>query len=230
MKKIFMILPLALILCFMVDCHQEVKTKEMITKTEIENSIIIPGTWSLDVDSLRFIGDSYRYRARLGRSNLKIDVDYKSLKFGARQEKCDLFWRHVNQISRSLDPLFGAKFAYLGKVKFEDLTLNHLQKEQYSKERIMGDDSYNQLVPSTVIGIKTNNGNYAKMRIDGYLPRIINQELRENYHLRCTIVLYLESNKYESEGLTLRNENLGFRHHAIVNNSSSKYCLSTPED
>lgn len=194
MNKLYLILPFALTLCFMVGCQQVVKTIEKTTKTEIENAIIIPGTWLMDVDTMRYYGSKERFSASLERSKIK-DVDYNSLKFGASLEECDLFWRQGNQTSRSLNPWSGAEFAYLRDIKFEDLTFDDLQKGQYSKEKIIGDDNNNQLIPGIVIGIRTNNGNYAKMRIDGYFPRFSNQEIVENYHLKCTLVLY--SNKQE---------------------------------
>jgi len=195
MKKIINNLIFLLFAYFIVSCAKapEKKVEEVPRLTGVEQRIIIPGTWAYDVDSMRFGESLDRYRFFIEHVNKKIRVDYKTLKFGAYRDECDIFWEQIDRTRRRLVPWNGAELAILGMVNFEDVTLKDLLSAQYSNDKIVGDDNNNQLIPGTTIGIRTNKGNYAKMRVDGYLPLIRNLEKVENYNLQCTLVVYSKS-------------------------------------
>jgi len=107
-------------------------------------------------------------------------------------EKEDILWSHETPTERYLIPT-NAEIANLGIVDFEKIKLTDLQKAKYTREKIDGSDDNNQLINGTVLGIKTNKGNYLKLRIDGYLesPKA---KIR-NYDIKCTIVPYFEVEK-----------------------------------
>jgi hypothetical protein len=201
MKKIINYLIILLFAYFIVSCAKAPEKKVKVTPrlARVEHRITIPGTWPYDVDAMRFGGSLERYRFLIEHVNKKIRVDYKTLEFGANRDECDIFWQQIDRTRRRLVPWNGAELAILGMVNFDDVTLEDLLSARYSKDKIVGDDNNNQLIVGTIIGVRTNKGNYAKMRVDGYIPLIRNLEKVENYNLQCTLVVYVvpKSNKWE---------------------------------
>lgn len=170
-----------------------------------KNQIIIPGTATIDLDEMVFGCKEEFYHKRLTGSD--IQVGYAQLKFDAKDDYTDLLWRHTNETQRSLVPRNGAKIAVIGKDNFDSITIEDLMSPEnlakYSENEIVADDDpknpgTTKLKPGTVIGIKTADGNYAKMRIDEYLtlkrrrwsfiPGIYTE--RPTYNLLCTLEVF----------------------------------------
>lgn len=181
----------------------------------VEYSYVIPGTWTLDLDSMRLSGSLERLQSVFESLRIKENFAYEDLKYGAVENDIDVGWSHTNANKRQLTPWNG-QLSILKK-EFEDVTIGDLTSAPYSIEDIDGSDDNNQLKPGTVIAVRTSEGNYAKMRVDGYLPLIhqrgILQRLEEmvqrspsndnqNYHLKCTFVLYSSSQSIVSAETT----------------------------
>lgn len=146
--------------------------------------IILPGTWTYDIDSLSLSDDPHGYTDWIKR----LGFIYPN--YGAKDDECDLFLQHKTKTKRSLVPLNKAKLANLGKIDFSSIALEDLIKADYSGEEIKADDDDNHLTPGTVIAVKTSKGKYAKIRIDGYYSSNANEDPLEKYHIRATIVGY----------------------------------------
>lgn len=164
--------------------------------------IIIPGTWSYDVDSTKLTSSPEGIESWIDHFNIKMSYDHTVLKYGENTEDCDIWWNQFSKTKRSLVPKNGARLANLGKVDFNAVTLEDLTSAKYSPRAISGDEDNDQLTPGTVIAIKTNKGNYAKLRIDGYFPLVHkNPEDKDrdikNYNLKATLVLYKNPQKSE---------------------------------
>jgi len=190
-RKVISIFTLLAFIVFSISCYTT-RIKELRKPAGVEHRIIIPGTWLYDVDAMRFPGSPERFKFLIEHT-YKIKVDYKTLKFGAYRDECDIWWEQIDRTRRRLVPRNGAELAILEMINFEDVTLEDLLSAQYSKDDIVADDNNNQLIPGTIIGIRTSKGNYAKMRVDGYLPLVRNLEKVENYNLQCTLVVYGKS-------------------------------------
>jgi len=92
----------------------------------------------------------------------------------------DIWWEQVDNVTRFLVPQNGAMLAYLGKIDFDALSYQTLKTQSYTATPINGsNNNQNKLTAGTVIGIKTNQGRYAKMRVDQY-----------GYNLKITWVTY----------------------------------------
>lgn len=78
----------------------------------------------------------------------------------------DLWWRFVTQTVRYLEPENGAIFANLGIVNFDSVT--DISIYPLSTAQISGSVANNSIPTDTVLVLRTNLGNYAKMRIDSY--------------------------------------------------------------
>ena len=132
-----------------------------------------------------------RYENVLINGTGTMDVDTGTLK---PEEGKDLFWRQRSATERLLEPKNGAAFANLGKVDFEKLTLQDLKNAEYSTEPIQGDDDDNKLTPGTVIAIKTDQGNYAKMIVTKNISMESTsrgeKRLYKFYDMEATFVVY----------------------------------------
>lgn len=81
----------------------------------------------------------------------------------------DIWWEQVDNEIRLLVPQSGAMLAYMGKPNFDAVSLQTLQAQPYTTTPINGsNNASNQLMPGTVIAIKTNAGRFAKMKINSY--------------------------------------------------------------
>lgn len=157
-----------------------------------EKKVVIPGTWTYDIDSMRLSKSKKEFEERT--SHLELSFPSELLTHGANDDDCDLWWFIIDRTKRRLLPENGAEFALLGKADFEKITLEDLLSAKYSPYISIPVGYNNNYLPSrTVIGVKTNQGNYAKIRIDGYSPLIYKEGGKEkigNYDLLCTIALY----------------------------------------
>lgn len=81
----------------------------------------------------------------------------------------DVFWRQQTSVRRRMEPTNGAQIALVGSVPFAAVTPQTLQALAYSEEPIQADNNAsNQLPTGTVFAVRTNIGNYAKVRVEGY--------------------------------------------------------------
>lgn len=104
----------------------------------------IHGTWIFDFDT-------------------GVEVDYASNAIG------DVWWRQKTNVKRQIERWNGAEIAYLGILSFNSVSYADLQGVVYGTVPIIGnDDSTNLLVPGAMFAVKTNAGNYAKVRVESY--------------------------------------------------------------
>lgn len=81
----------------------------------------------------------------------------------------DVWWEHVDAVTRLLVPQNGAMLANLGTVDFDVVSHQTLLSLSYAAAPINGsDNASNALTPGTVIAIRTGSGRLAKMRINTY--------------------------------------------------------------
>jgi len=81
----------------------------------------------------------------------------------------DVWWEQVNTVVRKMVPRGGAKIINLGVVNFNALTHVELQGLNYGTAPIPGNnDATNQLVVGDVFAVKTNAGNFAKVKVLAY--------------------------------------------------------------
>lgn len=78
----------------------------------------------------------------------------------------DLWYHNVDGVERYLVPENGAVFANFGMVDFDSVT--NLSAYPLSSNVINASTNNNSIPVGTVLVVKTNLGNYAKMRIDNY--------------------------------------------------------------
>lgn len=153
-----------------------------------EYSTFIPGVWQFDVDLGRLPWDSSHLLNWAKRNNLKFEYNPRELKYGVDISECDIYLLNQTPTKKYLVPKNGASFHNFGRVDFELITLETLMNAEYSKEKISISDFENFVY--SVIGIKTNSGNYAKFRIDRYVDIERPDSDIEKYDLKCTIGLY----------------------------------------
>ena len=78
----------------------------------------------------------------------------------------DLHYENVDGTERYLVPWYGALISNLGVVNFDSII--DVSAYTFSSSRINASLNNNSIPVGTVLIVKTNMGNYAKMRIDAY--------------------------------------------------------------
>ncbi|RNC72666.1 MAG: hypothetical protein ED859_01515 [Desulfuromonadales bacterium] len=102
----------------------------------------------------------------------------------------DVWWEQVNTVVRKMVPRGGAQIAYLGVVSFTAVGPAQLLDLTYGSTAITGDNNAsNLLVPNAVFAVRTNQGNFAKVRIVSY-----------GYNLQIQWVTYRFSPRYQVLG------------------------------
>ena len=87
----------------------------------------------------------------------------------ADSREADIFWEHVDDTVRYLNALNGAQFSYLGRVDFDQISVNTLSAAAYGTRRLNGSANVaNQLTDGTVILVQTKKGNFCKLKIEKY--------------------------------------------------------------
>ena len=71
--------------------------------------------------------------------------------------------------------------------------------EKYTVTSIKGDDDDNHLTPGTVIGIKTNEGNYAKMKVLENIPFRRKDYSSNFYFIKVQVCVYRPKKSQEPE-------------------------------
>jgi hypothetical protein len=81
----------------------------------------------------------------------------------------DIWWEQMTAVARQMVPQNTARMVNLGVVDFNGITASALQTFAYGTTPIPGNnDSTNSLVPDDVFAVRTNQGNYAKVKIVAY--------------------------------------------------------------
>jgi hypothetical protein len=115
-------------------------------------------------------GDLITMTATITASYL-FDVDTGQMVDLAEKDRADLWYHNVDDLEMYLHTQNGAEFANLGIVDFDSVTDCSLYT--LSSEPMNASISNNTIPVGTVLVVRTNIGNYAKIRID-YYPFPIN--------------------------------------------------------
>jgi hypothetical protein len=102
-------------------------------------TVMIPGTWSIDLES-----------GEIGSTS---------------DSKMDLFWVQKTLTERELRPINGALINNLGMVNFNNLTYENLLELSYTSSAINGSNDDNEMPVGTVIAVRTAEGNIAKLKV-----------------------------------------------------------------
>ena len=103
----------------------------------------------------------------------------------------DLWWQQVDGVKRNIVPSGNAKVVNLGLVDFNLVTPFTIQTYSYNNTAIIGNnDATNKLLVGDVFCIKTNEGNYCKIKVLAY-----------GYDLKIQWVTYRLNPAYTKIGL-----------------------------
>ena len=81
-----------------------------------------------------------------------------------RSETTDVFWQQVRPGVQNLEPRYPAGLAIVTDVPFEKISRDYLKTLKYSVTPIPN----TSLKPGTVLGLRTTEGNFAKLKVVGY--------------------------------------------------------------
>ncbi|MFN0086767.1 MAG: hypothetical protein ACKVX9_15360 [Blastocatellia bacterium] len=85
----------------------------------------------------------------------------------------DILWEHIGDVTRLLVPQNGAMLANLGLADFDVVSHQRLSSLSYLATPIEGsDNSSNALPTGAVVGVRTNSGRFAKLKIKSYGPTL----------------------------------------------------------
>jgi hypothetical protein len=91
------------------------------------------------------------------------DIERDQIK-GSSQAK-DVWWEQLNSTERNLVARNQAKLSLITGVGYDQVDVEYLKKLPYNLGKISGSDNDSQLKPGTLVGIRTTEGNYAKIEI-----------------------------------------------------------------
>lgn len=81
----------------------------------------------------------------------------------------DIWWEQMTAVARQMVPQNNARIVNLGVVNFGTITADSLQTLTYGATPIPGsNDASNKLVAGDVFAVRTNQGNYAKVKVVSY--------------------------------------------------------------
>ena len=132
---------------------------------------VIPGTWAWNAETNEIISSG----------------------------RADVHWEHANPTERELVPQKGAGLALAPGAKFEALGAPELAALKYSGASLSGSDKGGVLEPGAVFGLRTVEGNLAKLRVVGYRSshdvtfpgsNILSQSARQRLRIRPAIARY----------------------------------------
>lgn len=85
------------------------------------------------------------------------------------RDEADIWWEQETSVERQMTPWGDAEITNLGVVNYGGLSSAELQRFDYGDDPINGDDdASNELVDGDVFAVRTNQGNYAKVRVVDY--------------------------------------------------------------
>ena len=120
------------------------------------------------------------------------------------KEGHDVIWQQATEKEQFLVPVGQAGLAILEKKSFDEITSKDLKGLKYSDNKIANDS----LTPGTVLALRTNEGNFAKLKVVKYRelhdfsfpeaklldPKwkefVLQKPNKKNYHLEVEWVLY----------------------------------------
>ena len=122
----------------------------------------------------------------------------------------DVWWEQIDNVQRRMVPRNGARIAYVGVMttaQFAALSAAQLQSLDYGSTPIVGDNNAsNKLVPGAVFAVRTDAGNYAKVRVVSYgynlSLRITTWRLNPAYQVLGTGYTNPEDVKVSADGHT----------------------------
>ena len=122
----------------------------------------------------------------------------------------DIWWEQIDAVQRRMVPRAGATMAYLGVMtttQFGALGTAQLQALNYGSTPIVGDNNAgNLLTAGAVFAVRTNGGNYSKVRVVTYgynlALRITTYRLRPAYQILGTGYTEPEDVKVSDDGNT----------------------------
>lgn len=185
-RKLFLILASIILVCLVIFTLSLVgNSQERYYK---EFNLVIPGTYGIDLDTPALTCTKSHYLDYA----IPNAPDPSHLNFANKSAE-DLWWKHVNERERFLVAESGAKISRLNsirisddKIDFNEITHSDLVDANYIIEKLEGSDWNNKLQIGSVFAIKTNKGNYAKLKVTGYKPF----EDNSNYHIKLLMKLF----------------------------------------
>jgi beta-lactamase regulating signal transducer with metallopeptidase domain len=120
---------------------------------------------------------------RLLRGTYTWDIDTDSY---TQDESSDIFWEQVNEHERYIVPFNGARCAVLKGKTFDRVDSRDLKAAAFTDEPISASDEGSTIDVGTVLAVRTNGGNYAKVLVVGFVPRFGIAK----YDMRLRYVLY----------------------------------------
>jgi hypothetical protein len=100
----------------------------------------------------------------------------------------DLWWQHVNERERYLVPKNGAGLTVVTNKTYESLTAADLRGMSYGTGRLSASDAQPTIDVGTVLAVRTNAGNWAKLKVLGFEP--LRDRNIAKYHMNLVYVLY----------------------------------------
>ncbi len=152
---------------------EDVATAPKSSIEEVSGTKLLKGTWAWDIDS--------------NSDGPKISVD--------------IWWEHVNQQERYLVPMNGAGITVVKDRTFEDLNFSDLIKMDFASRRISASDAKPDIDVGTILAVRTNEGNLAKLEVTGFDPLKSSRHENTKYHMRLRYTFYGGS-RQSSEGLS----------------------------
>lgn len=111
-------------------------------------------------------GAAEAVRSRVIPGTYSWDIESDSLEPG---NNVDLWWEHETETERQLTAQNGAALARIADRKFDEIDREYLESIQFHEQSIPGSDKNNLLTAGTVFGLRTMEGDLAKLRVKRYL-------------------------------------------------------------
>ena len=93
-----------------------------------------------------------------------LDLDTGTL--SPAGDAADLWWQQMTTSTRQLTPVNGAEVHRIGPANYARLTCARLMALAYTTDPVSGTPgSGNRMTPGTVVAVRTNRGNYAKLQV-----------------------------------------------------------------
>jgi hypothetical protein len=119
----------------------EAEVPQAVFKATEVRSIVIPGTWTWDVE-----------RDQLGPSD----------------SRKDFWWRANSKTHRELVVKNGTTMKLVKGVSFDKIDIAFIKSQELSTMSLTGDDEWPELTPGSIVVFKTGAGNYGKFQVERY--------------------------------------------------------------
>lgn len=180
MKKQFVAIVFA-VLVFSTAIQAQRNVEEANFTQSVMGQTVLLGTYMWDADTDTFPG-------------------YRTIEGG----KADIWWEQIDGVKQKLVARNGALIIQIHDREFATITADDLKIIRYSSKPISNEN----LIPGAIIGIRTAEGNFAKLKIVGYRPlqdfsfkeaeflrgnwkaMAQSRPFQQNYHLEVEWVLF----------------------------------------